>query len=106
MAVGDSHYDVKYISFLGRPRVAVLLQNENGPCPLLAMANVLLLQVNSYVHLCSFSILFLLLLLLLLFLIFMFPYGVILIYLIRHIREESTLDPLISLPSILPLSAQ
>ena len=34
---------IKSISFLGSPR-HILLQNKNGPCPLLAAANVLLLR--------------------------------------------------------------
>lgn len=36
-------YKVKTVSFLGR-RVPVMLQDVNGPCPLLAIANVLLLR--------------------------------------------------------------
>ncbi|KAK9814352.1 hypothetical protein WJX72_004386 [[Myrmecia] bisecta] len=36
-------YKLKTIDFLGR-KVPVVLQNENGPCPLLAIANVLLLR--------------------------------------------------------------
>eukprot|EP00598_Pedospumella_elongata_P005000 CAMPEP_0184968484 /NCGR_PEP_ID=MMETSP1098-20130426/1537_1 /TAXON_ID=89044 /ORGANISM="Spumella elongata, Strain CCAP 955/1" /LENGTH=351 /DNA_ID=CAMNT_0027490103 /DNA_START=79 /DNA_END=1131 /DNA_ORIENTATION=- len=34
---------VKPINFLGRPCV-IICQNQNGPCPLLAIANILLLQ--------------------------------------------------------------
>lgn len=36
-------YKLKRIDFFGR-RVPVALQNENGPCPLLAIANILLLK--------------------------------------------------------------
>ena len=36
-------YKLKRIDFFGRT-VPVALQNENGPCPLLAIANVLLLR--------------------------------------------------------------
>ena len=34
---------VKRVSFFGR-EVPVIMQNENGPCPLLGIANVLLLR--------------------------------------------------------------
>lgn len=36
-------YKLKRIDFFGRT-VPIALQNENGPCPLLAIANVLLLR--------------------------------------------------------------
>lgn len=36
-------YKLKYVPFLGR-EVPIVLQSENGPCPLLAIANVLLLR--------------------------------------------------------------
>ena len=36
-------YKLKTIQFFGR-RVPIVTQNENGPCPLLALANVLLLR--------------------------------------------------------------
>ena len=36
-------YRLKRIDFFGR-KVPVALQNENGPCPLLAIANILLLK--------------------------------------------------------------
>ena len=39
----ESFYRAKRIHFLGRI-VHVCTQNENGPCPLLALANVLLLR--------------------------------------------------------------
>ena len=38
-----SRHIIKRIDFLGR-NVPILLQNKNGPCPLLAIANVLLLR--------------------------------------------------------------
>lgn len=37
-------WSVKRISFLGREQVPILLQNANGPCPLLAIANCLALR--------------------------------------------------------------
>lgn len=40
-------YKVKTISFLRR-EVPIVMQNENGPCPLLALANVLLLRNQIY----------------------------------------------------------
>ena len=36
-------YKLKRIDFFGR-RCAVVTQNENGPCPLIGIANVLLLR--------------------------------------------------------------
>ena len=42
-------FELKSITFLGR-KVQILLQNENGPCPLLAIANVLLLQNRFTIH--------------------------------------------------------
>ena len=36
-------YRIKDIQYFGSPR-RILLQNENGPCPLLAICNVLLLR--------------------------------------------------------------
>jgi ubiquitin carboxyl-terminal hydrolase MINDY-1/2 len=39
----SSTYKVKPIVFKGR-RVPIVCQNVNGPCPLLALANVLLLR--------------------------------------------------------------
>ncbi|XP_038874614.1 uncharacterized protein LOC120067199 [Benincasa hispida] len=38
-------YKTKPIQFLGRP-TPIVLQNDNGPCPLLAICNVLLLRNN------------------------------------------------------------
>ncbi|XP_022922260.1 ubiquitin carboxyl-terminal hydrolase MINDY-1-like [Cucurbita moschata] len=38
-------YKTKAIQFLGRP-TPIVLQNDNGPCPLLAICNVLLLRNN------------------------------------------------------------
>ncbi len=37
-------YNVKRVSFFGRQDVPVICQNENGPCPLIGIANVLLLR--------------------------------------------------------------
>ena len=37
-------YKVKRVRFFGRKDVPIICQNENGPCPLLAIANVLLLR--------------------------------------------------------------
>jgi hypothetical protein len=39
-----SEWSVKRITFLGREQVPILLQNANGPCPLLAIANCLALR--------------------------------------------------------------
>ena len=36
----ETYFTLKPITFLNR-RVSILLQNENGPCPLLAICNVL-----------------------------------------------------------------
>ena len=36
-------HKVKVITFLGRD-VPIVMQNENGPCPLLALSNILLLR--------------------------------------------------------------
>lgn len=36
-------YTVKTIVFMKR-RVPIMMQNQNGPCPLLALANVMLLR--------------------------------------------------------------
>ncbi|KYQ92611.1 DUF544 family protein [Tieghemostelium lacteum] len=38
-----NQYKVKRIQYLGKD-VSIILQNENGPCPLISIANVLLLQ--------------------------------------------------------------
>lgn len=45
----DTWFDLKAIEFFGRQCV-ILCQNENGPCPLLAIANVLILQNSIFVH--------------------------------------------------------
>lgn len=37
------NYKVKRIEFMKR-KVPIMMQNENGPCPLLALANVMLLR--------------------------------------------------------------
>lgn len=39
----ESVYHIKWVSFKGA-KVPIVTQNENGPCPLLAVMNVLLLQ--------------------------------------------------------------
>lgn len=44
-----SEYKIKGVSFLGKP-CSILLQNENGPCPLLAIANILLLRQNMSIN--------------------------------------------------------
>lgn len=44
-----SMFELKTIKFLGRV-VSILLQNENGPCPLLAMCNCLLLRGQIVLH--------------------------------------------------------
>ena len=45
----NSLFRCKRIAFHGAT-VAILLQNENGPCPLLAIANLLLLQKKIQIH--------------------------------------------------------
>eukprot|EP01041_Mallomonas_annulata_P007941 gene7941-16268_t len=42
-------YRLKEIIFFNR-KVAILCQNENGPCPLIAISNVLLLQGQITIH--------------------------------------------------------
>eukprot|EP00904_Undaria_pinnatifida_P005402 jgi/Undpi1/1992/HiC_scaffold_12.g05379.m1 len=42
-------YRIKRVQFFGR-KVPILCQNENGPCPLLAVGNILLLQSNIFIH--------------------------------------------------------
>lgn len=39
----EAYYYVKWVTFEGR-RVPIIMQNANGPCPLLALCNVLLLR--------------------------------------------------------------
>lgn len=48
----DEWYALKRTQFLGKP-VAYICQNINGPCPLLAIANVLLLR--GHLSLAEFS---------------------------------------------------
>eukprot|EP00271_Cylindrocystis_brebissonii_P004037 TRINITY_DN1539_c0_g1_i3.p1 TRINITY_DN1539_c0_g1~~TRINITY_DN1539_c0_g1_i3.p1 ORF type:complete len:598 (-),score=114.01 TRINITY_DN1539_c0_g1_i3:706-2499(-) len=43
-------YKIKRIDFLNRRNVPIVLQNENGPCPLLAVSNVLLLRNILNIH--------------------------------------------------------
>ena len=45
----DSTFRLKRISYNGRD-VPVLMQNENGPCPLLGLSNVLLLRGDISIH--------------------------------------------------------
>jgi len=42
-------YRLKKIQFLGN-LVSIILQNENGPCPLLAISNILLLRRKISIH--------------------------------------------------------
>ena len=42
--MAESSFPIKRIRFLGRENVPVFVQNENGPCPLLGIANVLSLR--------------------------------------------------------------
>lgn len=42
---GETMYKTKAVQFFGRS-VPIILQNDNGPCPLLAICNVLLLRNN------------------------------------------------------------
>lgn len=42
-------FDLKAIRFLGR-KCVVVCQNENGPCPLIALANALILQNRISIH--------------------------------------------------------
>ena len=48
-ASADDVYQLKRITFQGRP-VQIVLQNLNGPCPLLAITNVLLLAGKLSLH--------------------------------------------------------
>ncbi|XVE64926.1 hypothetical protein DITRI_Ditri07aG0141300 [Diplodiscus trichospermus] len=43
--IKECMYKTKAIQFLGRP-TPIILQNDNGPCPLLAICNILLLRNN------------------------------------------------------------
>ena len=46
---GAEAYEVKRIEFLGK-QVPILLQARNGPCPLLAIANQMLLSGRLSLH--------------------------------------------------------
>lgn len=46
---GPTSYRIRKIKFRGRT-VPILMQNENGPCPLLAISNILLLQGQLQIH--------------------------------------------------------
>jgi hypothetical protein len=45
-----SFYELKKINFFGR-KLCIILQNENGPCPLIAIANILLLRNKLNINL-------------------------------------------------------
>ena len=49
MAAAASQFPCKRVSY-GERDVPILMQNENGPCPLLALANVLLLRDDISIH--------------------------------------------------------
>ena len=40
----ETFYHVKWIEFRDVAKAPIVLQNENGPCPLIAISNVLLLK--------------------------------------------------------------
>ena len=44
--MSDVLYPLKSISFLNRSNVRIVCQNENGPCPLIALVNALSLMGN------------------------------------------------------------
>jgi len=48
-AVGDATYRIKRIRH-NEQELPILMQNENGPCPLLALSNVLLLRHKLSLH--------------------------------------------------------
>ena len=45
----DELYRIKKITY-DNARIPILMQNRNGPCPLLAISNVLLLRKKLYIH--------------------------------------------------------
>ena len=45
----DELYRIKLITY-DNSRIPILMQNRNGPCPLLAISNVLLLRKKIYIH--------------------------------------------------------
>mmetsp|Transcript_2398 Transcript_2398/g.3842 ORF Transcript_2398/g.3842 Transcript_2398/m.3842 type:complete len:518 (+) Transcript_2398:178-1731(+) len=47
--MADGIYRIKQVSHQGN-KVPILMQNENGPCPLLAISNILLLQKKLRIH--------------------------------------------------------
>lgn len=49
MSSGDRRYRLKRITYYGND-FPILMQNENGPCPLLALSNVLILRGSIHVH--------------------------------------------------------
>lgn len=46
----DSYYRLKHIHISKKQTIPLLLQNENGPCPLLAICNILFLTGKLHVH--------------------------------------------------------
>jgi hypothetical protein len=48
--VQKEEYELKKIDFLGR-KVPIVMQNKNGPCPLIAIGKVTLLASSSFTHL-------------------------------------------------------
>eukprot|EP00966_Prymnesium_polylepis_P158920 3673604-Prymnesium_polylepis.1 len=46
---GDTAYRLKCIDYQGQKR-PILMQNKNGPCPLLALSNVLILRGDIFIH--------------------------------------------------------
>lgn len=50
MEDNDYIYEVKWISFNGRD-TPIILQNKNGPCPLIAICNVLILRGDIDINL-------------------------------------------------------
>ncbi len=45
----DELYRIKLITH-ENSRIPILMQNRNGPCPLLAISNVLLLRKKIFIH--------------------------------------------------------
>jgi hypothetical protein len=49
LAGDDAIFRIKHVSYRGKA-VPILMQNLNGPCPLLAISNALLLQQKIAIH--------------------------------------------------------
>jgi len=49
MPMNEDIYRIKAVQYKGK-NLPILMQNLNGPCPLLAIANVLLLQQKIHIH--------------------------------------------------------